>query len=433
MPRIASASAKGRSGGGGSGKPSLQLILLISVPIVSLALACLQLWSIIDEKDAMIRRLASELHNGGQQLSAASEPGPDMDLRPPRLRSPPPPASPLLSAPLRQPPPPPPPPPPQQLLAASPPAPSYNTQPEATTFGAAPAATHSLSLGSTQACRKEWQVDAFHRLKEYGGLSVELLFDKLGRTSQFQPLLVFDVGANTGLSTEMILKWTAAVHGPSRALTTIHSFEPNKLAYSQLSSFVEKLRPRYAASATVTLHGVAVSDTTGSATLYSATKRPGMEKQRTAWATLNKKGNVLGTVETVTLDDFVKQNIDASTLPLNFLKIDTEGHDANVLKGCEGLLAAANVELIVFEFGSNWGANGKYLRDAVALLAKHGYASFLLGSSFHIRLDGGLFDDVYETVRLGNVMAMKPDYPLWDELTLQNSKQGGAALLEACP
>ena len=110
-----------------------------------------------------------------------------------------------------------------------------------------------------------------------------------------------------------------------------------------------------------------------------------------------------------------------------------EGHDANVLKGCEGLLAAANVELIVFEFGSNWGANGKYLRDAVALLAKHGYASFLLGSSFHIRLDGGLFDDVYETVRLGNVMAMKPDYPLWDELTLQNSKQGGAALLEACP
>ena len=72
-------------------------------------------------------------------------------------------------------------------------------------------------------------MDAFHRLKEYGGLSVELLFDKLGRTSQFQPLLVFDVGANTGLSTEMILKWTAAVHGPSRALTTIHSFEPNKL------------------------------------------------------------------------------------------------------------------------------------------------------------------------------------------------------------
>ena len=134
-------------------------------------------------------------------------------------------------------------------------------------------------------------------MREYGGLSVELLFDKLGRTSQFQPQLVFDVGANTGLSTEMILKWTRATHrdtgsssSSSKELTQIHSFEPNKLAFTELSDFVGKLRAKYARSAAVELHGVAVSDTTGSATLYSATKRPGMEKQRTAWATLNKKG-----------------------------------------------------------------------------------------------------------------------------------------------
>ena len=111
-------------------------------------------------------------------------------------------------------------------------------------------------------------------------------------------------------------------------------------------------------------------------------------------------------------------------MPINFLKIDTEGHDGSVLQGAEDLLAASKIELIVFEFGENWGLNGKYLRDAVDLLTRYGYASFLLGETFfHIRLDENLFDDVYETVKLGNVFAMKRDYPLWDRLMMKNSHE----------
>mgnify|MGYP001322332091 CR=1 FL=1 len=75
-----------------------------------------------------------------------------------------------------------------------------------------------------------------------------------------------------------------------------------------MSRFVEKLRHQYSGKARIHIHGVAVSDKSGSATLYSATKKPGKEKERTAWATLGKKGKILGTVETITLSDFVRQN-----------------------------------------------------------------------------------------------------------------------------
>jgi FkbM family methyltransferase len=371
-------------------------LLIYALPLIGFMTACIHMSSVIEEKDALISKLAHELQSRADSTtpSLRAPQGTSMRFKPSS---------------------------PQQPLPLS-------TSQSAVSLDLSPAATSATD--SVNLCIKNWQIQAFERLKEYGGKSVETLFDLLANTAQFQPALVFDVGANTGLSTEMFLKWSK--NRDSSKPMTIHSFEPNELAFTPLSRFVEKLRHQYSGKARIHIHGVAVSDKSGSATLYSATKKPGKEKERTAWATLGKKGKILGTVETITLSDFVRQNIGSEEMPINFLKIDTEGHDGSVLQGAEDLLAASKIELIVFEFGGNWGLNGKYLRDAVDLLTRYGYASFLLGETFHIRLDENLFDDVYETVKLGNIFAMKKDYPLWDRLMMKNSHER-SALGRACP
>ena len=59
---------------------------------------------------------------------------------------------------------------------------------------------------------------------------------------------------------------------------------------------------------------------------------------------------------------------------IDFLKIDTEGYELNVLKGFEGFLK--NVKVIQFEYGGTFLDNNTRLRDVTQYLEKQGFYNF---------------------------------------------------------
>ena len=76
------------------------------------------------------------------------------------------------------------------------------------------------------------------------------------------------------------------------------------------------------------------------------------------------------------------------------------------------------IKLLVFEFGANWGDNNYKLMDAVEYLNKLGYDSYMLSQHecsgpngcHHIKLDGVLWDPLYEKPPLANIMSVVKEY-----------------------
>jgi hypothetical protein len=56
---------------------------------------------------------------------------------------------------------------------------------------------------------------------------------------------------------------------------------------------------------------------------------------------------------------------------IDFLKIDTEGHELSVLKGASHLISKKNIKLIQFEFNEMNVVSRAYMRDFLGLLANY--------------------------------------------------------------
>jgi len=76
-------------------------------------------------------------------------------------------------------------------------------------------------------------------------------------------------------------------------------------------------------------------------------------------------------VEKITLDHYCEQ---AGVRSIDFLKIDTEGSELDVLKGAEGLLRNQNIKFIQFEYGGCFPDAGITLKEVHAYLDDCGYA-----------------------------------------------------------
>jgi FkbM family methyltransferase len=74
---------------------------------------------------------------------------------------------------------------------------------------------------------------------------------------------------------------------------------------------------------------------------------------------------------------------------INFMKIDAEGFDLNVLEGGRDLLANQGVDIFMFEFASGWSASKRYLWEA------HEYFSRLPYQLYHL-FNGFLCPLVYD-------------------------------------
>ena len=145
--------------------------------------------------------------------------------------------------------------------------------------------------------------------------------------------MLFDVGANHGSYTNFL-----RARSP-RSL--IHAFEPHPTTFSSLQS--------RAAGPLVTLVNMAVSDTTGTMQLFDFAEADGSTQASLARESVGMfdSNTVSHTVQTTTLDAYMASN---GIEQIDFLKIDTEGFDINVLRGATGALSRGAIKAIQFEF-----------------------------------------------------------------------------------
>jgi FkbM family methyltransferase len=152
--------------------------------------------------------------------------------------------------------------------------------------------------------------------------------------AKLQNGVLLDVGANHGAYARLL-----RVLAPT---ARIIAFEPHP------STFVT-LRALLADLPSVELVNLAVGDEMGQLTLYDFRFSDGSTQ-----ASLNEEAVALYS------DDIVSHSVDCTTIDdymagsgldrIDFLKIDTEGHDLSVLKGARAALRERRIRMIQFEF-----------------------------------------------------------------------------------
>ena len=168
---------------------------------------------------------------------------------------------------------------------------------------------------------------------------------------------VFDIGANVGLFSLDIAK---------KKNVQMIMFEPVPM-YRDYCRLVSASYP------SVEVVGKALSDTTGTATIF-------MDSDNLGWNTLVKekvKGKMSPVeVETITLDDFMNQRPEISAI--SCMKIDVEGAEYRVFKGAHKAFAQIEKKpVLLLEIG--WGKNHPYRNEEVCefeWLINNGYARF---------------------------------------------------------
>ena len=148
--------------------------------------------------------------------------------------------------------------------------------------------------------------------------------------------IVFDVGAN-------VRNWTSLALTINPQLT-VHCFEPSEATYQRL------LNNRFSPSIICNNYGL--SSTAVMSTLYVFGNGSGINSlyQRQGW----EEGWGLSCptcgepVRLETLDGYCQR---AKIQTIDFLKIDVEGHELEVLKGATNMLAKGGIRFIQFEYG----------------------------------------------------------------------------------
>jgi FkbM family methyltransferase len=156
------------------------------------------------------------------------------------------------------------------------------------------------------------------------------LFDIKRRLPNSNINVIFDVGANRGQSIKE--------YRTQFPRAEIVAFEPDPLTFSFL-----RPAPR------MVLNNIGLSHRAGR--LRFDNRSPVSELHRIA---VDQTDDTLPVVEITTLDDYCD---DHGIRHINLLKIDTEGHDLNVLRGARRMLRNENIDIIICECSLSYENN----------------------------------------------------------------------------
>jgi FkbM family methyltransferase len=169
--------------------------------------------------------------------------------------------------------------------------------------------------------------------------------------------VIFDVGASDGGYCDMLLQH---LHGNP----LIFSFEPSAVSF-------KKLKSKFQHHPNVHVQQLALSNVSGELRLYTDEPGSTIASLFPLERAFNSNGQLQNfeMVAVCTIDEFAaKHHIDN----IDFLKLDTEGNELNVLLGASELLNSKRIKAIQFEFGTCNIDSRTYFRDFWNLLS-HGY------------------------------------------------------------
>ncbi|MGC3982204.1 MAG: FkbM family methyltransferase [Steroidobacteraceae bacterium] len=164
---------------------------------------------------------------------------------------------------------------------------------------------------------------------------------------------VFDVGANVGSYSSQILEFCRNAK--------VHAFEPHPLNFAKLA----QVRG-------IESYNLALGNEEASLSLFDYQGAADGSQHASVFKEviegLHKGASTAHKVRCVRLDEFCKsKDIDS----IDFLKIDTEGNELDVLRGAGALLQDGRIKVIQFEFNEMNVVSRVYMRDFVNLLSDY--------------------------------------------------------------
>jgi FkbM family methyltransferase len=206
-------------------------------------------------------------------------------------------------------------------------------------------------------------------------------------------VVIFDVGANVGEWTRNLLSEPLPGARPK-----IHLFEPCETTFQTL---VSNLALWGLGDSTIASNA-ALSSRDGHGTLFSVGPNQGTNSIYET-AAGNKPSPEEITLEQC--DSYCGRN---GIQHIDLLKIDTEGHDMEVILGASNLLQARQIDIVQFEYNWRWVFARHFLRDAFAVFLPWDYC---IGKVTPQGIE--FYDDWHfelETFREGNYLAVKREF-----------------------
>ncbi len=210
-----------------------------------------------------------------------------------------------------------------------------------------------------------------------------------------KPAVVLDIGANVG-------NWTKYFVPGLKSNVTLFGFEPCRGTFNTLQQNLKQIvgatgGPR------VEMLNIGLSDHEGTAQLFTGEDDAGTNTLHQREGThVSYTGTV--DVQLTRTDTFCREK---GISELEFVKIDAEGHEVSILRGCGSLISERRIGCIQFEYNDTWIDARCFLQDAFALLVPAGYAMA------RIHRDGVEFFPAYsqklERFQLSNFIAVRPD------------------------
>ena len=158
--------------------------------------------------------------------------------------------------------------------------------------------------------------------------------------------IIFDIGANRGQFIESIIKSNINYN-------TIYSFEPQKDIYNKLKHTcncdgIKRICINKAISNLNSNKNLKINKIKSTSTFSKINNNSIWYKIKNLLITGSKKSSfiVSENVQTVTLDTFIENN---SINSVDLLKIDTEGHEFEVLKGAINNIRNKKIKIILLE------------------------------------------------------------------------------------
>ncbi len=171
-------------------------------------------------------------------------------------------------------------------------------------------------------------------------------------------ICIFDVGANIGTWTHSLFE-----QADNPASLIVHAFEPSADTHSTLAANLHT----WNLTGNTKSNELALSSFVSKLPFYSLGPNIGANSLSPP---ANSAKHTVEQVPTETIDNYCSRN---NVSHIDLVKIDTEGHDMEVIYGGNNMLASGAIDILQFEYNHRWIDSRHFLRDAFEFLLPLGF------------------------------------------------------------